>query len=156
MPRRDVAALVVRMAVEHPQWGYTRIRGALSNLGHEIARASGEADPTRPRDRPGSRTEPAHAREDVPAGARGGPHGLAIGSPSRGSRAAGLQRDLVCFVVALQSRRVPIAGIHPQPYGAWMEQMARNLTDPVDGCLRRARSLMPDRDPLDTRVLARS
>ena len=33
-----------------------------------------------------------------------------------------------------------------------MEQMARNLTDPVDGCLRRARSLMHDRDPLDTRV----
>ena len=38
MTRRDVAALVVRMAVENPQWGYTRIRGALSNLGHEIAR----------------------------------------------------------------------------------------------------------------------
>ena len=43
MPRRDVAARVVRMAVEHPQWGYTRIRGALSNLGHEIART--EVDP---------------------------------------------------------------------------------------------------------------
>ena len=40
MPRRDVAARVVRMAVEHPQWGYTRIRGALSNLGHEIARTT--------------------------------------------------------------------------------------------------------------------
>ena len=34
MTRRDVAALVVRMAVDNPQWGYTRIRGALSNLGH--------------------------------------------------------------------------------------------------------------------------
>ena len=33
MTRRDVAARVVRMAVENPQWGYTRIRGALSNLG---------------------------------------------------------------------------------------------------------------------------
>ena len=40
MTRRDVAALVVRMAVENPQWGYTRIRGALSNLGHEIARTT--------------------------------------------------------------------------------------------------------------------
>ena len=40
MTRRDVAALVVRMAVEHPQWGDTRIRGALSNLGHEIARTT--------------------------------------------------------------------------------------------------------------------
>ena len=58
----------------------------------------------------------------------------------------------VFFVIALQSRRVTIAGIHPQPYGAWMEQMARNLTDPVDGCLRRARYLIHDRDPLYTRV----
>ena len=65
---------------------------------------------------------------------------------------AGLPRDLVCFVIALPSRRVPIAGIHPQPYGAWMEQRDRNLTDPVDGCLRRARYLIHDRDPLDTLV----
>ena len=33
-----------------------------------------------------------------------------------------------------------------------MEQLARNLTDPVDGCLRRARDLIHDRDPLYTRV----
>ena len=35
---REVAALVVRMAVENPPWGYRRIRGALANLGHDIAR----------------------------------------------------------------------------------------------------------------------
>ena len=64
---------------------------------------------------------------------------------------AGLQRYLVCFVIALQSRRVTIAGIHPRPYGTWMEQMARNVTGQVEGCLRRARSLMHDRDPLSTR-----
>ena len=45
-----------------------------------------------------------------------------------------------------------IAGIHPQSGGAWMEQQARNLTDPVDGCLRMARHLIHDRDPLYTRV----
>ena len=33
-----------------------------------------------------------------------------------------------------------------------MEQRARTLTDPVDGCLRRARYLIHDRDPVDTRV----
>ena len=36
----------------------------------------GEADPARPRSRPGARAEPAHALEDVPAGALGGPGGL--------------------------------------------------------------------------------
>ena len=33
---REAADLVVRMAVENPPWGYTRIRGALANLGHDI------------------------------------------------------------------------------------------------------------------------
>src|SRR5262245_27168688 len=34
----DIAALVVRMANENPTWGYTRIRGALKHLGHDLAR----------------------------------------------------------------------------------------------------------------------
>jgi hypothetical protein len=34
----DVGALVVRMATENPTWGYTRIRGGLKRLGHDIAR----------------------------------------------------------------------------------------------------------------------
>src|SRR5262245_37099569 len=34
----EIAALVVRMANENPTWGYTRIRGALTNLGHNVAR----------------------------------------------------------------------------------------------------------------------
>ena len=33
----DIAALVIRMARENA-WGYTRIKGALKNLGHKIAR----------------------------------------------------------------------------------------------------------------------
>ena len=43
---------------------------------------------------------------------------------------AGLRRYLVFFVIELRSRRVTIAGIHPQPGGAWMEQQARNVTRP--------------------------
>jgi len=33
----DIEELVVLMARDNPRWGYTRIRGALHNLGHEIA-----------------------------------------------------------------------------------------------------------------------
>jgi hypothetical protein len=63
---------------------------------------------------------------------------------------AGLRRYFVLFVFELETRRVKIAGIHPQPHGEWMEQMARNLTDPVDGFLRDASHLIHDRDPLYT------
>ena len=34
----EIAALVIRMAKENERWGYTRIMGALKNLGHEIGR----------------------------------------------------------------------------------------------------------------------
>ncbi len=34
----ELEGLIVRMARDNPRWGYTRIRGALHNLGHEIGR----------------------------------------------------------------------------------------------------------------------
>jgi hypothetical protein len=34
----DLAALVARLANENPTWGYTRIRGTLQHLGHDVAR----------------------------------------------------------------------------------------------------------------------
>ena len=36
----EIRRLVVRMALENPSWGYTRIQGALKNLGHSVARAT--------------------------------------------------------------------------------------------------------------------
>ena len=127
MPRRDVAALVVRLAVENPQGGYTRIRGALSHLGHEIARTTVkrilhdhgiDLAPERSRRMPGKTVLQAHG-EGLTACDLFTVEGLTL---------AGLPRDLVCFVIALPSRRVPIAGIPPPPYVAWMEQRDRNLT----------------------------
>ena len=34
----DIQDLILMMARDNPRWGYTRIRGALYNLGHEIGR----------------------------------------------------------------------------------------------------------------------
>ena len=36
----EIRRLVVRMATENPSWGYTRIQGALKNLGHRVARTT--------------------------------------------------------------------------------------------------------------------
>jgi len=32
--------LVVRMATDNPTWGYTRIQGALKNVGHQVGRST--------------------------------------------------------------------------------------------------------------------
>jgi hypothetical protein len=57
---------------------------------------------------------------------------------------------MVFFVIEIKSRAVEIAGIAVDPGEAWMNQVARNLTDPVDGFLRSAKHMIHDRDPLFT------
>ena len=151
MTPRAVAELVVRMADENPTWGYTRIRGALANLGRNIARNTVK------------RILHDHGIAPAPERNQRTPWKTFLQAHWEGLAAAdlftvevltlaGLRRYFVFFVIVLKTRRVHIAGIHPQPDGRWMEQMARNLTDPVDGFLRTARQLIHDRDPLYTRV----
>jgi hypothetical protein len=47
----------------------------------------------------------------------------------------GLMPYYVLFVIELASRKVCIAGFTTHPDANWMLQMARHLTDPVDGIL---------------------
>ena len=49
---------------------------------------------------------------------------------------SGLVRYVVLFVIDLESRRVHIAGVVRQPHGSWIQQVARNLVDNVDGFLK--------------------
>jgi len=142
--------LVVRMAQENPSWGYTRIRGALRNLGHEIGRN------TIKRILAGHGIEPATTRrKGMSWGAFLKVHWGAIAAADfftvESLTCTGLVRFLVFFVIELKSRRIRIAGIAPDPEGRWMKQMARNLTDADDGFLNGTRYLIYDRDPLFTR-----
>jgi hypothetical protein len=45
----------------------------------------------------------------------------------------GTVRYMVFFAIVVKTRAVEIAGIATHPDGKWMQQMARNLTDSVDG-----------------------
>ena len=51
----------------------------------------------------------------------------------------------------LATRRVEIGGIASSANGLWMSQIARNLTDVVDGFFAGKRYLIHDRDPLYTK-----
>ena len=63
----------------------------------------------------------------------------------------GLVRYMVLVVIDYKTRKVDIAGIVPQAYGDWMKQIARNLTDPIDGFLKGKKYLIHDWDSLFTK-----
>jgi hypothetical protein len=145
----DIAALVVRMATESPTWGYTRIRGGLRRVGHDVARNTIKAilkdhgiEPAPQRDAKMSwKTFLAAHWEGLAAADFFNVEVLTI---------RGLVRYVVFFVMKLKTRTVEIAGITSEPDGAWMAQIARNLTDPNDGFLRGVQYIILDRDPLYT------
>ena len=63
----------------------------------------------------------------------------------------GLRRFVVLFFSDLSTRRVEIGGIASSANGLWMAQIARNLTDVVEGFFTGKRYLIHDRDPLYTK-----
>ena len=145
----EIVELVLKMAEENGGWGYTRIRDALSNLGFEICRDT-----------------VANILKD---------NGIEP-APERGSQAKwsdfleqhwevmaatdlltvevwtlkGIVRYHVLFFMRLKTREVHIAGVSSSCDGLWMEQIARNLTDAMDGFLVGYKYLIHDRDPLFT------
>ena len=60
--------------------------------------------------------------------------------------ARGLVRYYTLFVIDIATRRVHIAGSTTNPTSAWMEQIARNLTDCEEGFLIGKRFLIIDRN----------
>jgi hypothetical protein len=56
----------------------------------------------------------------------------------------------VLFVIDLKTRRLHVAGVTSQADGAWMAQIARNLTDAAAGPPTGFGHLIVDRDPLYT------
>ena len=70
-------------------------------------------------------------------------------TPPRSAR--GLVTYYVLFVIHHATRRVEIAGITPHPDRRFMAQVARNLTDTVDGFLRDKKFLILDNAPSFTK-----
>jgi transposase InsO family protein len=141
---------VVRIATENRDWGYRRIQGALANLGHEVARGTianilkaHGLEPAPERNRKTTWKEFLLRRWEVLVAA----NFFTIEVWPR----TGLTRYVVLFLIGLSTRRVEIAGIAAQANGLWMAQVARNLSDDVEGFLMGKRYLIHDHDPLYTR-----
>ena len=153
----NIAELVIRFAKENRSWGYLRIQGALANLGHVLARTTIanilkrhgiEPAPERMKRITWKEFLTRHCDQIVASDF------FTVEVWTR----AGLQRFVVLFFLDLSTRRVTLGGIAKCPNGLWMAQIARNLTDAVDGFFTGKRFLIHDRDPLYTtefqRILA--
>jgi putative transposase len=126
--------LLVRMAEENRGWGYRRIQGALSNLGHVLAhntianilkRNGIEPAPERSRKTTWKEFLNRHWQQIVASDF----FTIEVWT------ATGLKRFVVLFFMELSTRRVEIAGIASRANGLWMTQIARNVSDDVDGFL---------------------
>jgi putative transposase len=137
------------MAEENRGWGYRRIQGAIANLGHILAhttvanilkRHGIEPAPERNRKTTWKEFLDRHWDQLVAADS----FTVEVWTCS------GLTRFVVLFFIELSTRRVEIGGIASSPNGLWMSQIARNLTDAIDGFFTGKRYLIHDRDPLYT------
>jgi len=143
--RGELVALVVRMARENRGWGYTRIQGAMANLGYKLGRGTI------------GRILKDHGIEPAPERGKGMSWSVFLKAHWKVLAASdfftvevwswsGLLTYYVLFVMELATRRVCIAGITTHPDTPWMLQMARQLTDGIDGILLDKRYVILDRD----------
>ena len=141
----EIRELVLQIARENPTWGYDRIQGALSNLGHEVCdqtvgnilKARG-IEPAPERKRQSSWKTFLKSHWDV--------LGAIDFTTVEVWTKNGLLTYYVLFVMKLATRKVYFAGCTPYPTEAWMQQIARNLTDCADGFIHGIRYLLMDRD----------
>ena len=147
-PRRrgvlaEIQRLVIRMAEENPTWGYTRIRGALKNVGHRVGRST-IARILKAHGLPAVPERPTSWQTFLQA------HWGAIAGADFFTTEVWTRRGLVTyytvFVIDLASRRVQIVGSTPFPNDLFMRQMSRTLTAADDGVLVGHRVLICDRD----------
>ena len=127
------------MAEENPTWGYTRIQGALKNVGHHVGRSTIRRIlkmaglPSVPH-RPTSWQTFLRAHWGVIAGADF--------FTTEVWTWRGLVTYYTVFVIDLASRRVHVLGSTPHPTEVLIGQVARMLTAADDGVLASHRVLI--------------
>lgn len=142
---QEVTDWVLRMARENTSWGYDRIQGALDNLGYRVAPNTVRnilknygIEPAPERAKRTSWKAFLKAHWDTIAAT----DFFAVEVWT----ARGLTTYYVIFFIHLSTRYVRIGGVTAAPNGAFMKQVARNITDVEDGFLLEKHILIMDRD----------
>ena len=138
--RRNIKALVLRLARENTEWGYRRIHGELAGLGVKVAastvwgilKASG-IDPAR------RRTGPAW-----PQFLRSQAEAILACDFFTVDLLDGTQAHVLA-VIEHAARRIRILGVTLYPTGEWTTQQARNLLMDLGGQADRMKFMIRDR-----------
>lgn len=134
----DLRRLIVQMATQNPTWGYRRIHGELTGLGHRIA-ASTIWQIFKPAD-----IEPAPQRSAI-TWSEFLRSQAAVACDFATIDTALLRRYYLLFFIDIPTQHVFFGGITRHPTGAWTAQAARNLFLGHADQLATSRALIRDR-----------
>jgi hypothetical protein len=138
--RRNIRALVLRLARENPEWGYRRIHGELSGLGVKIAASTAweilknaGIDPAPRRTAP---TWSQFLRSQAEA---------VLASDFFTVDLLDGTQAYVLAVIEHATRRIRIPGVTLHPTGEWTAQQARNLLTDLGEQTHRVKFMIRDR-----------
>src|SRR5215213_5989229 len=139
----EIRALVLRLAMENPTWGYRRIHGELCRLGcnDRVGASTVWTILQRAGVDPAPRRSALSWRQFLLAQAASV---LAVDFFTVDTVL--LKRLYVLFVIEVATRRVHVLGVTPSPMGEWVAQQARNLLMSLEEGIGRFQFVLRDRD----------